>query len=77
MFQTVGHQSVTYIAQAVGLPIYRYPTFGKANVQEKDYYPTESDEVEDLFNLLSEVKVNWLYRVFINNCNSIMQSEKR
>ncbi|KAL0101093.1 hypothetical protein PUN28_018744 [Cardiocondyla obscurior] len=56
MFQTVGHQGVKYIAQAVGLPIYRYPTFGKANVQEKYYYPTESDEVEDLFKLLSTVK---------------------
>lgn len=58
MFQTVGHQGVKYIAQAVGLPIYRYPTFGKANVQDKYYYPTESDEVEDLFKLLSTVKVN-------------------
>jgi diphthine-ammonia ligase len=57
MFQTVGHQGIKYIAQAMGLPIYRYPTFGKANVQEKYYYPTENDEVEDLFKLLSTVKV--------------------
>lgn len=57
MFQTVGHQGIKYIAQAMGLPIYRYPTFGKAAVQEKCYYPTENDEVEDLFKLLSTVKV--------------------
>ncbi|CAL1676967.1 unnamed protein product [Lasius platythorax] len=56
MFQTVGHQGIKYIAQAIGLPIYRYPTFGKANVREKYYYPTESDEVEDLFKLLNTVK---------------------
>lgn len=61
MFQTVGHQGIKYIAQAIGLPIYRYPTFGKANVREKYYYPTESDEVEDLFKLLNTVKVNQAY----------------
>lgn len=58
MFQTVGHEGIKYIAQAIGLPIYRFPTFGKANVQEKYYYPTENDEVEDLFKLLNSVKVN-------------------
>lgn len=65
MFQTVGHQGIKYIAQAIGLPIYRYPTFGKANVREKYYYPTESDEVEDLFKLLSTVKVNQVLSIFI------------
>lgn len=61
MFQTVGHQGIKYIAQAMGLPIYRYPTFGKANVQEKHYYPTENDEIEDLFKLLSTVKVHYIH----------------
>jgi len=57
MFQTVGHQGIKFIAQAIGLPIYRNSTFGKASVREKYYYPTENDEVEDLFNLLSTLKV--------------------
>ncbi|XP_043492423.1 diphthine--ammonia ligase isoform X1 [Polistes fuscatus] len=56
MFQTVGHQGVDYIAEAMGLPIYREPTFGRSKMQEKLYYPTEDDEVEDLFRLLSKVK---------------------
>ncbi|CAK9832233.1 Diphthine--ammonia ligase [Anthophora retusa] len=57
MFQTVGYQGVEYIAEAIGLPMYREPTFGRSKMQEKYYYPTEDDEVEDLFRLLSKVKV--------------------
>ncbi|XP_034189811.2 uncharacterized protein LOC117608575 isoform X3 [Osmia lignaria lignaria] len=56
MFQTVGYQGVEYIAEAIGLPMYREPTFGRSRMQEKYYYPTENDEVEDLFRLLSKVK---------------------
>lgn len=60
MFQTVGYQGVEYIAEAIGLPMYREPTFGRSKMQEKYYYPTENDEVEDLFRLLSKVKVDIL-----------------
>ncbi|XP_026675302.1 diphthine--ammonia ligase isoform X2 [Ceratina calcarata] len=56
MFQTVGYQGVEYIAEAIGLPMYREPTFGRSKMQEKYYYPTQNDEVEDLFRLLSKVK---------------------
>ncbi|OAD60574.1 ATP-binding domain-containing protein 4 [Eufriesea mexicana] len=56
MFQTVGYKGVEYISEAIGLPIYREPTFGRSKMQEKYYYPTENDEVEDLFRLLSKVK---------------------
>ncbi|KOX77844.1 Meiotically up-regulated 71 protein [Melipona quadrifasciata] len=56
MFQTVGYQGVEYIAEAIGLPMYREPTFGRSKMQEKYYYPTENDEVEDLFRLLTKVK---------------------
>ncbi|XP_076639743.1 uncharacterized protein LOC143351759 [Colletes latitarsis] len=56
MFQTVGYQGVEYIAEAIGLPMYREPTFGRSKMQEKCYYPTENDEVEDLFRLLTKVK---------------------
>lgn len=58
MYQTVGYQGVEYIAKAMGLPMYREPTFGRSKMQEKYYCPTENDEVEDLFRLLSKVKVN-------------------
>ncbi|XP_014468532.1 PREDICTED: diphthine--ammonia ligase [Dinoponera quadriceps] len=56
MYQTVGYQGVEYIAKAMGLPMYREPTFGRSKMQEKYYCPTENDEVEDLFRLLSKVK---------------------
>ncbi|XP_066584188.1 uncharacterized protein [Prorops nasuta] len=56
MFQTVGYQGVEYIAEAMGLPMYREPTFGRSKMQEKYYYPTENDEVEDLYRLLTKVK---------------------
>lgn len=58
MFQTVGYQGIEYISKAMDLPLYREPTFGRSNMQEKYYYPTENDEVEDLFRLLSKVKVS-------------------
>lgn len=57
MFQTVGHQGVEYMGEAIGLPLYREPTFGKSKMQEKHYLPTEDDEVEDLYRLLKRVKV--------------------
>lgn len=67
MFQTVGYQGVEYIAEATGLPIYREPTFGRSKMQEKYYYPTENDEVEDLFRLLSKVKVIYKNMQVYNN----------
>ncbi|XP_012275518.1 diphthine--ammonia ligase isoform X2 [Orussus abietinus] len=56
MFQTVGHQGVEYLGEAMGLPLYREPTFGKSLLREKHYLPTENDEVEDLYRLLAKVK---------------------
>ena len=57
MYQTVGHMGVEYIGQAIGLPMYREPTFGRSSMREKNYLPTADDEVEDLYRLLSKVKV--------------------
>lgn len=62
MFQTVGHQGVEYLGEAIGLPLYREPTFGRPKMLEKNYSPTDDDEVEDLYRLLVKVKV---YRNFI------------
>lgn len=57
MFQTVGHQGVEYLGEAVGLPLYREATFGQSKMLEKNYCPTDNDEVEDLYRLLVKVKV--------------------
>ncbi|XP_020711460.2 diphthine--ammonia ligase isoform X1 [Athalia rosae] len=57
MFQTVGHQGVEYLGEAIGLPLYREATFGKSKMLEKNYSPTDDDdEVEDLYRLLVKVK---------------------
>lgn len=58
MFQTVGHQGVKLIGEAMGLPLYREPTFGRSKMQDKHYLPTADDEVEDLYRLLKKVKVD-------------------
>ncbi|KAH0562772.1 diphthine--ammonia ligase [Cotesia glomerata] len=55
MYQTVGHQGIEYIGKAIGLRLYREPTFGKSCMTEKYYSPTKDDEVEDLYRLLTKV----------------------
>lgn len=57
MYQTVGHQGIEYIGKAIGLPLYREPTFGRSCMREKYYSPTKDDEVEDLYRLLAKVMV--------------------
>lgn len=56
MFQTVGHDIVPYYAKCTGLPLFRKEIrpFGSKNV-ELNYTPTVSDEIEDLYELLSQV----------------------
>ncbi|MES1912589.1 MAG: hypothetical protein MHM6MM_004840, partial [Cercozoa sp. M6MM] len=56
MFQTVGHRGVEFIAQATELPLVRRVTTGEAKSKSVAYTQQEGDEVEDLFQLLSDVK---------------------
>lgn len=58
MYQTVGHEGIEKLAEAMGLPLYRQTTQGCAKQTGRSYRPEEGDEVEDLFTLLSTVKVN-------------------
>lgn len=58
MYQTVGHMGIEFIAAAMELPLYRRETKGKSNQTDKHYVPQENDEVEDLFDLLTQVKVS-------------------
>lgn len=57
MFQTVGHHGIEKIAEAMELPLYRRFTQGISHTQAMNYQPTDNDEVEDLYQLLSETKV--------------------
>lgn len=74
MYQTVGHQGIEKIAEAMELPLYRKETKGIRRMIEiriiinnnfysgnslqkgKSYEPTDNDEVEDLYELLREIK---------------------
>lgn len=63
MYQTVGHHGIELYAEAMGLPLYRETISGTAIDQGRNYNPNENDEVEDLFRLLSRVKVCGFYIV--------------
>ena len=56
MYQTVGHAHINAIAEAMELPLFRREIRGAAVEQEMQYACTEGDEVEDLLELLAEVK---------------------
>ena len=57
MFQTVGHQAISLYAEAMGLPLFRRVIEGQSVNQSRDYVATADDEVEDLYALLSQIKV--------------------
>lgn len=56
MYQTVGHMGITKMAEAMDLPLYRSETKGLSKQTGKHYVPTDDDEVEDLYNLLKQIK---------------------
>ncbi|EGG21287.1 endoribonuclease L-PSP domain-containing protein [Cavenderia fasciculata] len=56
MFQSVGHNVIEGIAEAMGLPLTQHAINGKPHNQGEIYVATKEDEVEDLYHLLSMVK---------------------
>eukprot|EP00053_Salpingoeca_punica_P019891 m.204166 g.204166 ORF g.204166 m.204166 type:complete len:721 (-) comp17743_c0_seq3:4374-6536(-) len=56
MYQTVGHEAIELIAQAMQLPLFRRAVSGTAVSQGKAYAATPGDEVEDLLELLQAVR---------------------
>ncbi|KAF4554082.1 Diphthine--ammonia ligase-like protein [Elsinoe fawcettii] len=57
MYQTVGHNVIELVAQALDLPLYRQTISGSAVSTSKTYDPGQhSDEVESMHTLLSTVK---------------------
>ncbi|KAK5643599.1 hypothetical protein RI129_007444 [Pyrocoelia pectoralis] len=56
MYQSVGHEAITLIAEAIQLPLYRKEIIGDSKNIGLNYSPTSDDEVEDLFELLKTVK---------------------
>ena len=58
MYQTVGHHSIELYAEAMDLPLYRRTIEGGSVNQSRDYQTTLDDEVEDLYQLLTDIKVD-------------------
>eukprot|EP00939_MAST-03C_sp_MAST-3C-sp1_P000509 g509.t1 len=56
MYQTVGHNVISAIADCMELPLIRMHTKCKTKSDSLEYTRTEGDEVEDMYNLLAEVK---------------------
>lgn len=61
MYQSVGHDAIESIAKCFDLPLYRRPIKGKPVNVDYEYVPTAEDEVEDLYELLKEIKVDFPY----------------
>jgi len=57
MYQTVGHNAIDLYAQAMDLPLYRGVIQGSLVDQGKVYKENKQDEVEDLYELLKNIKV--------------------
>ncbi|CAI5438809.1 unnamed protein product [Caenorhabditis angaria] len=56
MYQSVGADGVELYGKAMDIPLYRKEISGKPKNQNYDYEKTDGDEVEDLYELLVEVK---------------------
>lgn len=57
MIQTIGHNVVETIAECVDVPFFQVKTDGVSKNRDLQYKKTEEDEVEDLFRLVSMIKV--------------------
>eukprot|EP00729_Bicosta_minor_P025558 gene25558-24601_t len=55
MYQTVGHEAIELIAQAMELPLIRRDIVGGSVAVDMGYTKTDGDEVEDLYMLLQDV----------------------
>lgn len=56
MYQSVGFEAIELIAESMQLPLFRKQTRGTSHHRDLNYTPTKDDEVEDLYQLLEEVK---------------------
>ncbi|XP_075244754.1 uncharacterized protein LOC142339022 isoform X1 [Convolutriloba macropyga] len=56
MYQTVGHHAIDTLAEAMQLPMIRRTITNKCTQGHKVYKPRETDEVEDMFELVKDAK---------------------
>ena len=56
MYQSIGNEAIEIFSRAVDLPLYQVVTQGIAKHKDMFYEQTDSDEIEDLYQLLLIVK---------------------
>lgn len=61
MYQTVGHDAIHLYSECMQVPLYRREILGESVLQGSDYTVTPEDETEDLFMLLKEVLVRFVF----------------
>ena len=64
MYQTVGNKAVKEVAHAIGVPFFHGLITGCAVTKGLQYSKTESDEVENLYELLNLIKIE-------TNCTAV------
>lgn len=82
LYQTVGQDAIEFVAQALDVPLYRKTIDGTALEQGSEYGGrmastsggVSGDETEDLFDLLSTVKVRELVSYAVSQLTFITQS---
>ena len=57
MFQSAGHDAIEALAECMELPLIRKVISGTAIEQNLNYEPKNNDEVENLYQLLKDIKV--------------------
>ncbi|KAF7639815.1 DAO domain-containing protein [Meloidogyne graminicola] len=78
MYQSVGSEGIELFAEALGLSLFRRQINGKPKSLDNEYVFDEEDEVEDLYQLLSEIK-HWdpeIEGVSVGAINSTYQKKR-
>lgn len=77
MFQTIGHNLIPAIAKCLNVPLVTGKLTGKSFQRDLDYFEEKSgDEVEDMFNLLQEVILQFP-QVQAVSCGAILSDYQR
>lgn len=70
-FQTVGSELISCYAACMEVPLFQQALVGSSFNQELHYQVTPNDETEDLFNLLSDIKVKLRLLISSKKCLSL------
>lgn len=85
LYQTVGQDAIEFVAQALDVPLYRRVISGAAVEQGSEYGGREpsqasgvsGDETEDLYALLSTVKVSFMIQIQWKATNGVQGKSLR